>query len=231
MIRDWMTHSAFFGLLLTIVAFEIGLLLNRKFHWSIFNAPFMSIVIVIAVLLICDIDYETYDSSAHYLSYFITPATVCFAIPLYKQIVLLKKHLRAIIVAIMSGVLASMLTVFGLSLVFGFNHQLYVTLLPKSITTAVGMEISEMFGGYATVTIVAICITGVLGNTFAETACRIFRIHDPVARGLSIGTCSHASGTTRAMMMGEIEGAMSSLAVVVACVFTVLVVSFLANLI
>lgn len=229
--RDFILQFAYFGFLLTILAFQLGLFLKRKFKLSIFNAPFVSIVVTIAVLLIFDIDYETYNQSAKYLTYFLTPATVCLAIPLYHQIALLKKHIFAIIVSITCGVLASLLSIFLLSLAFGLNHDLYVTLLPKSITTPIGMKMSEMNGGIVTLTIVSICITGVLGNTFAETACRIFRLTDPVARGLAIGTASHASGTTRAMSMGEIEGAMSSLSIVVAGIITVLILSFFVNLI
>ena len=137
--RDFILQFAYFGLLLTILAFQLGLFLKRRFKLSIFNAPFVSIVVTIAVLLIFDIDYETYNQSAKYLTYFLTPATVCLAIPLYHQITLLKKHILAIVVSITCGVLASLLSIFLLSLLLGLNHELYVTLLPKSITTPIGM--------------------------------------------------------------------------------------------
>lgn len=229
--RDFILQFAYFGFLLTILAFQLGLFLKRRFKLSIFNAPFVSIVVTIAVLLIFDIDYETYNQSAKYLTYFLTPATVCLAVPLYHQITLLKQHFLAILISITCGVLASLVSILLLCLLFGLNHDIYVTLLPKSITTPIGMKVSEMNGGIVTLTIVSICVTGVLGNTFAEAACRIFKLTDPVARGLAIGTASHASGTTRAMSMGEIEGAMSSLSIVVAGIITVLILSLFVNLI
>lgn len=231
MIQELAVHFAYFGLVLTIVAFQLGLFLKKKFGLSIFNAPFISIFVSIIVLLIFNIDYDTYYSSAKYLSYFLTPATVCLAIPLYRQITLLKKHLFAILISITCGVLASLLSIFALSLFFGLDHSMYVTLLPKSVTTPIGMELSRLHEGIVTISIAAICVTGVLGNTFAEAACRIFRIKDPVAQGIAIGSCSHASGTTRAMSMGEIQGAMSSLALVVSGIITVLIIAFFVKLI
>ncbi len=226
MIKEYVVNSAYFGLFLTILSFQLGLFLHKKFKISLFNPQLVSIVVVILVLLVADIDYDTYNASAHYLSYFLTPATVCLAIPLYKQLASLKAYPVAIFVSVACGVLASLFSIWGLSALFGLNHELYVTLLPKSITTAIGMGVSDMHGGIVTITIAAICVTGVLGNTIAEFACRLFGIKEPVARGLAIGTSSHASGTAKAMLMGEVEGAMSSLAIVVAGIMTVVMVSF-----
>lgn len=231
MIQDIAAEFTYFGLLLTMLAFQLGLFLKKKFKLSIFNAPFVSIFVTIVIMIIFDIDYETYNRSAKYLSYFLTPATVSLAIPLYHQITLLKKHIFALLISILCGVLASILSIAGLCLLFGLNHDMYVTLMFKSITTPIGMQESRLYGGIVTLTIASICVTGVLGNTFAETACKLFRIQDPIAQGIAIGTSSHASGTTRAMCMGEIQGAMSSLALVVAGLITVLAAAFLVNLI
>lgn len=231
MIGEYIVQFTYFGLLLTMLAFQLGLFLKKKFKLCIFNAPFVSIVVTIIFLLVFDIDYEDYNQSAKYLSYFLTPATVSLAIPLYHQIALLKHHIFAIVISILCGVLASLISILGLCMLFGFDHTMYVTLLPKSITTPIGMEVSKMYEGLVTVTIASICVTGVLGNTFAEAAVRIFRIKDPIAQGLAIGTASHASGTTRAMCLGEIQGAMSGLAIVVAGIITVLIVAFFVNLI
>lgn len=224
-------NFAYFGLLLTLLAFQLGLFLKRRFKLSIFNAPFVSIVVTICVLLLFDIDYTTYYSSAKYLTYLLTPATVCLAVPLYHQIVLLKKHLFAILISVACGVLAGLVSIYLLCLIFHFDHTMYNTLLPKSTTTVIGMEVSKIHGGYVTITIIAICVTGVLGNTFAEAACRIFKLEDPIAQGLAIGTSSHVSGTTRAMSMGEIQGAMSSLALVVAGLLTVIFAAFFTQFI
>lgn len=215
-------ESVFFGVLISLAAYEAGVLLKRKFKFGFLNPLLISIVIVIIVLLAGHIDYETYNSGAKYLSYFLTPATVCLAIPLYEQVELLKKNWKAIVVGILSGVFTSMICVLVMSLMFGLDHEMYVTLLPKSITTAIGMGVSEELGGVVTITVAVIVVTGVLGNVMADPICRLFRIEEPVAKGIGIGTSAHAIGTSRAMEIGQIEGAMSSLSIAVAGVLTVI---------
>lgn len=153
------------------------------------------------------------------------------AIPLYEQLELLKSNIKAILAGILSGILASLGSVFLLSKLFHFTHEQYVTFLPKSITTAIGMGVSQELGGIVTITVVVIIMTGVLGNILAETICKLFKISEPVAKGVAIGTASHAIGTSKAMEMGEIEGAMSSLAIVVAGLLTVIGASIFANFI
>ena len=140
------------------------------------------------LLLIFDVDYESYNAGAKYLSYLLTPATVCLAIPLYEQLTLLKKNVKAIMLGLLSGVLTSMLCVLALSILFGLSHEEYVTLLPKSITTAIGMGVSEELGGIVTITVAVIIITGILGNIIAEGVCKLFRIEEPVAKGIGIGS-------------------------------------------
>ena len=154
---------------------------------------------------------------------------MCLAIPLYEQWKLLKKNIKAVLLGIIAGVLTSLGTVWVLAEIMGLSHKEYVTLLPKSITTAIGMGVSEELGGYVTITVAVIVVTGVLGNIFGELICKIFRITDPIARGLSIGSASHAIGTAKAMELGEIEGAMSSLAIAVAGIFTVAASPFFCN--
>lgn len=144
---------------------------------------------------------------------------------------MLKSNLKSILIGVTSGVIASMGSVFCLSKIFNLSHEQYVTLLPKSITTAIGMGISEELGGIVTITVAVIIITGIFGNIIAESLCRIFRIEHPIAKGLAIGTASHAIGTARAMDIGEVEGAMSSLAIVVAGLLTVILISAFASLI
>ena len=176
-----------------------------------------------------DISYDDYNQGAQYLSYLLTPATVCLAVPLYQQLNLLKKNLKAVAAGILSGVLTSILSVLGLSYLFGLSHDMYVTLLPKSITTAIGMGVSEELGGIVTITVAVIIITGVLGNMIADVVYRVFRIKEPVAKGLALGTASHAIGTAKAMEMGPVEGAMSSLAIAVAGLLTVIFASVFAG--
>ena len=229
--KELLTGSLFFGVVLTLIAYEIGLLIRKKFKLAILNPLLIAALIIIGVLLALDIDYATYSEGAKYISYFLTPATVSLAIPLYRQMVLLKKYPVAIFGAVSAGVLTTMVTILLMSLMFGLTHEQYVTLLPKSITTAIGMGVSEKMGGIVTLTVVSISVTGISGTIMAEGILKLFKITDPIAKGLAIGTSAHALGTTKAMEMGEIEGAMSSLSIVVAGILSVLAISIFANFI
>lgn len=228
--KEFVTESIYFGAAISLVAYEVGLLLKRKFKLAIFHPLLISIICIIGVLSIFNISYEDYNQGAQYISYLLTPATVCLAVPLYEQLPLLWKNLKAVAVGIISGVLASLVSVLALSKLFGLSHEMYVTLLPKSITTAIGMGVSEELGGIVTITVAVIIITGVLGNMMAEIICKIFKIREPIARGLAIGTSAHAVGTAKAMELGEVEGAMSSLAIAVAGLLTVVGASVFAGL-
>lgn len=221
MMENFVLNSATVGMVISLLAYEIGMAIKKKWKLAVLNPLLISIVLIIAFLAVFHIDYDSYNSSAQYLSYLLTPATVCLAIPLYAQLELLKKHFSAIMIGVLSGVLASAGSILVMAVIFGLDHQQYVTLLPKSITTAIGMGVSEELGGYVTISVASIIITGVLGNMSAEWFCKFFRINNPISRGLAIGTASHAVGTARAMEMGEVEGAMSSLAIVVCGVCTV----------
>ena len=225
----FLEDSLFAGVTLSLLAYLLGVVLKKKFKCAIFNPLLISIIITIVVLVTAHVDYDVYNQGASYLSWFLTPATVCLAIPLYEQWKLLKKNIKAVLLGIIAGVLTSLGTVWVLAEIMGLSHKEYVTLLPKSITTAIGMGVSEELGGYVTITVAVIVVTGVRGNIFGELICKIFRITDPIARGLSIGSASHAIGTAKAMELGEIEGAMSSLAIAVAGIFTVAASSFFCN--
>lgn len=222
-------NSATLGFVISLLAYEIGLAIKKKWKLAILNPLLISILLVIGVLILFGVDYDSYNASAQYLSYLLTPATVCLAIPLYIQLDVLKKNVVAIMVGILSGVAASMGSILAMAMVFGLSHKEYVTLLPKSITTAIGMGVSEELGGYVTISVATIIITGVLGNIFAESICKLFRIRHAVSRGLAIGTAAHAVGTAKAMEMGEVEGAMSSLAIVVCGLCTVVGASVFAS--
>ena len=222
-------ESAFFGVVISLLAYELGMLLKKKFGLPIFNPLLISIAVVIVFLAVFDINYQNYNDGAKYLSYLLTPATVCLAIPLYEQMEALKKNIKAILAGILSGVLTSLTVVLALALIFNLNHKMYVTLLPKSITTAIGMGVSEELGGYVTITVAVIGITGVLGNIFGEVICRIFRITEPISKGLAFGASSHAIGTAKAIEIGEIEGAMSSLAIAVSGILTVVLASVFSH--
>lgn len=228
--NELVLSSVTIGVVLSIAAYEIGVFLKKKTNSAIFNPLLVSIILVMVFLVIFRIDYESYNNSAKYLSYLLTPATVSLAIPLYQQLELLKKNFTAIILGILSGVLTSAGVILAMSILFGLSHEEYVTLLPKSITTAIGMGVSEELGGYVTITVAVIIVTGILGNIIGEVVCKVFRIKNPISRGLALGTSAHAIGTAKAMEMGEVEGAMSSLAIVVAGLCTVIGASVFAML-
>jgi len=220
--NSFFLDSAFAGVAISLIAYMAGTFLKKKLKLGLFNPLLISIIVTMVVLIIGKVDYESYNAGAKYLSWLLTPATVCLAIPLYEQWQLLKDNFKAVLFGIVSGVIASLATVFVLAKFMGLTHEEYVTLLPKSITTAIGMGVSDELGGYVTITVAVIIITGVLGNIFGELICRLFRITEPISKGLAIGSASHAIGTAKAMELGEVEGAMSSLAIAVAGVLTVI---------
>lgn len=221
--NEFLQNSVFFGVFISILTYEIGVLVKKKLSLAIFNPLLISIALIVVFLLVFHVDYETYEAGGKYLSYFLTPATVALAVPLYEQMELLKKNWKAIMAGILAGALTSALCVLVMSILFHLDHKQYVTLLPKSITTAIGMGLSEELEGIATITVAVIVVTGVIGNMFAESICKLFHITDPVAKGIGIGSASHAMGTAKAMELGEVEGAMSSLSIAVSGLLTVVV--------
>lgn len=229
--NNFFQESLFSGVVLSLVAYVIGSFLKKKLKLDILNPLLISIVISIVVLVVGKINYDTYYEGAKYLSWFLTPATVCLAIPLYEQWELLKKNYKAVLLGLLGGTLTSLTTVLVLSLLCGLDHEQYVTLLPKSITTAIGMGVSEALGGYVTITVAVIIVTGVLGNMFGQMICKIFKITEPISQGLAFGASSHAIGTAKAIEIGEVEGAMSSLAIAVSGILTVVFASLFANFI
>lgn len=221
--------SLFFGAAVTLLTYELGLLLKKKFKLAVLNPLLIAVLCTMAVISLLHVDYQDYNEGGKYISYLLTPATVCLAVPLYRQLELLKKNWKAVIGGILSGVLTSLVSVLLLAKAFGLSHKHYVTLLPKSITTAIGMGVSEELGGIVTITVAVIIITGILGNVIAEAVFKIFKIEEPIARGLGLGTSAHAIGTAKAMELGEAEGAMSSLSIAVAGLLTVIGASVFAG--
>lgn len=229
--NDLFESSMFAGVTISLLAYLTGTVLKKKLKLPIFNPLLVSIILTMIVLVVADVDYDIYNKGASYLSWLLTPATVCLAIPLYEQWNLLKKYYQAVILGIVAGVLTSLTTVFVLAKLMGLDHKEYVTLLPKSITTAIGMGVSEELGGYVTITVAVIVVTGVFGNIFGELICKIFKITHPISKGLAFGSSSHAIGTAKAIELGEVEGAMSGLAIAVTGIMTVILASFYAGLI
>lgn len=185
---------------------------------------------VIAVLVIFHIDLETYNQGGNLISIFLGPSTVVLAVPLYKQLDLLKKNLLPIIAGILAGSLTAIVSVCLFAKWFGLNKELGLSLVPKSITTPIGIELTKQLGGIPSVTVAAIIITGIIGAMLAPGLLKLLRITDKVAVGLAIGTSAHAVGTSKAIELGETEGAMSALAIGVAGLMTVFLAPVLVKL-
>ena len=228
--NEFLQQSSYLAVAVSLVSYGIGSWLKKRFKTGLLNPLLVSIVCTILFLFGTGISYDTYNDGAKFLTWLLTPATVSLAIPLYEQWELLKNNAKAVMAGITAGVITSLLTVLLLSMALGLSHEEYVTLLPKSITTAIGMGVSEELGGYVTITVAVIVITGVIGNILGEFICKLFRIKEPISKGLALGTASHAIGTAKAMEIGEIEGAMSSLSIAVAGILTVLFATIFSGL-
>lgn len=229
-LRTFLNDSTFFYVFLTLITYAFGVMLKNKFKHPVFNPLLISTALCIAVILFLKLDAAKYKQGTKFISFLLTPVTVCLAIPLYEQFEKLKDNWLAILLGIISGVVTSLSLVFGMCLAFGLSKPEFIALLPKSITTPIGIAMSEKFAGIPSLTVAAIVITGIVGNIFAELILKVFRITHPVAKGVAIGTSSHALGTAKAMEIGEVEGAMSSLSVAVAGIITVILFSFYAKL-
>ena len=229
-IINTISFMMFFGVALTLCAYGVGKFIKNKINFALFNPILVAIILIIVVLKITGISYEVYKSGTAVISYMLTPATVCLAVPLYEKLTLLKKNIWAIAGGIISGIVASAVTVWGVSVMFTLDKTIFATLLPKSITTAIGMVVSEQQGGIVNITVASIIITGIFGNVVADVIYRLFKIDEPIAKGVALGTSAHVMGTAKALEMGEIEGAMSGLAVAVAGIMTVFVVPLVIGL-
>ena len=228
---NFLSNSIFFGVLLCLLSYQAGVFLRQKTKIAAFNPLLISIIIVIFVLVMFNIKFEDFYKGSKYISFLLTPATVALAIPLYSKLALLKSNFKAIMSGLIAGVLTSLISIFVMSLLFGLSHENYVSMLPKSITTAIGIGVSEELGGVSTITTAVIIVTGVFGNVSADIVYKVFNIKNPIAKGIGLGSSAHAIGTSKALEMGETEGAMSSLSIAVACIITVIFASFFAKLI
>ena len=226
-----MLTSVTIGVVVSLIGFFIGILCREKFKLPIFNPLLIAIIFTIGFVSIFRIDYDSYYSSAKYLSWLLTPATVSLAIPLYKEIDKLKANWKMILISIACGCVSSVVTVLVLSLVFRFNHAQYVTFLPKSITTAIGMGVAEELGGIVPVTVAAIIVTGIFGAIIADIVFKIFHITDPIAQGLALGASAHAIGTSKAIELGDLQGAMAGLAICTSGIITVALATTFAGII
>ena len=226
---DFLRSSTFFCVALTLIAFCAASALQKKWKLAVLNPIVLSAAAVIVVLKVLDIPNETYQAGCHILSFLLTPATICLSISFYEQFQNLKKHLLSVTAGVAAGTVASIGAVWGLSRLFALDPALLASMLPKSVTTAIGVALSNELGGIAAITTAAIVITGIFGNIIGPGLCRLFRLEDPVAKGAAFGTSAHVIGTTRAMEMNALAGAVSSLSLTLAGIVTCILMSFLAQ--
>lgn len=217
---EFLQTMSLFPLVLTFGAYQIGLWCQKKTRNPLCNPILIASVLAIGVLLLTGYPNESYQANMKGISWLLTPATICLALPLYNQLTLVKKNLPAILTGIFAGTAASIFFVLLMCRVFTLDNSITVSLLPKSVTTAIGMVLSEDNGGIGALTAPVIIITGVLGSLLGSKLCNIFKITDPVAQGVAFGTASHVVGTSRANELGSVQGAVSSLSLAVAGVLT-----------
>ena len=215
--------SPYFGVALSVAAFGIGVKLQQKLKTPVCNPLIIAIVLIAGVLLIFKIPYEAYNVGGEIINMFLAPATACLAVAIYTKIKILKQYWLPILVGCTAGSAASMLSVYGMCRLFGLDESLTISLIPKSVTTPIAVSIAEPAGGMVPITVVAVIGTGILGSIIAPLLIRVFKVTDPMAAGLAIGASSHAVGTSKAIELGEVEGAMSGLAIGVCGIITVLI--------
>ena len=226
---DFLNESSFFCMTLTLVAFAAASALQRKWKLAILNPILLSAIAVIAVLKLLNIPNETYQAGCRVLSFLLTPATICLAISFYDQFNALRSHLAAVAAGVLAGTVASLGSVWLLGRMFGLEEVLVVSLLPKSVTTAIGVALSQEIGGVGAITTAAIVITGILGNISGPLLCRVFRLEDEIAQGVAFGTAAHVIGTAKAAELGKMTGAVSSLSLTLAGLITCVIMSFAAQ--
>ena len=230
MIREMLAQSSVWGCAVTLLCWLLFTRLQKKTGIALANPLLLSAVVIAALLLLADIPVEQYESTSSMLSWLLLPATVCLAVPLHEQWALFRKNRLPILAGITCGSMASLLLIIVIAKAFALDRAYAVSLLPKSVTTAIGADISRELGGIPSLTIGAIVLTGITGNMLAPALCRLLRLRSPIARGVAIGTCSHAIGTSRALEMGQAEGSMSSVSLAIAGILTALLCPLVARL-
>lgn len=228
--KELIVSNPLFGITLSIIVYLVFSYIYKKTKLTILNPLLLTIIMICGLLLLLNIQYADYNQGGKFITLLLSPVTVVLAVPLYDQFELIKKNAATILVSIAVGSLTSMFSVIAICRLFSMNRALTASLIPKSITTAIAIDVSSSNGGIRAVTVVAVLITGVFGSVVGPRLCRLFHIKSRVAMGLAMGTSSHALGTAKAIEIGEDEGAMSSLAVSVAGILTVLTAPVLISL-
>ena len=225
-----LSESLFFGMILSLLAYKIGFEIQKKYKKVFLNPLLIAIVLVVIFLMITGISYETYQYGAKYLSYFLTPVTVCLAVPLYKQMETLKKNMAAILISIAVGCVVHAGVLIAVTYVCKMDQQLLLSVMSKSVTTAIALGVTGEIGGIQGITVIGVMVAGISGAVLGPSLLKLFHITEPVAQGLAMGSASHAIGTSKAIELGEIQAAMSSLAIVVTGILTVVIVPWVVSL-
>lgn len=228
--NDIFRSSVYFGLVISLLAYYLGIKLKNKTKLTFCNPLLVASILIIALLLFLNIDYNTFNEGAKYLTYLLTPATICLALPLYREVKILKENLGIILVALVAGCITCFVVIGGMALFWQMERTLCLSLLPKSITTAIAIGLTEEIGGISGITVAAVVITGIFAAMMANIIFKWLHIDHPIAQGLALGASGHAIGTSKALELGEIQGAMSSLAIVVTGIITVVIVPLIAPL-
>lgn len=230
--NELLSACSCFGLFMAVGSFQLARIINKRIGREICNPLLFATLFCGAVLLGTGTEYDVfYTNGGRILEFFLTPATICLAIPLYKQFELLKKNAGAVLAGCVAGVAAHMAGCVLMLFLFQMEAAEYISLLPKSITTAIGKGLSEELGGFPAITMATIMLTGLFGAVAAPPLLKLFHVTEPLSQGLAIGTSSHAAGTSRAVQLGEIQGAASSLAIVVTGLLTVVAAPLFARLV
>lgn len=227
--NEFLAESGYWALLLTVAAYQLGLFLNKKTKSALFHPIVVATAVIVPVLLLTGIPNDTYQAGMKSVSWLLTPCTVCLGISLYTQLSKLKDHFWAIFIGVLAGTAASMLLVWGMCLWLKLDYATTVTLLPKSVTSAMAQPLAESAGGYPSLATAVVVLTGVLGSVIGPALCRLFRLKNDISRGVALGTASHVVGTAKAAEMSELAGAVGSLSLVISGILTAIVFSFLAG--
>jgi predicted murein hydrolase (TIGR00659 family) len=207
-------------LIVTLLAYQAGLLCQKKLRSPLCNPILVAVVLVLVFLFATGMELEVYQAGASYISWLLTPVTVCLAIPMYEQLQILLKNWKAILAGITGGAIGSLIMVAAMAALAGFDQTLTITLLPKSVTTAIGAPLSELSGGMPAVTTAVIIFTGILANALSPLLIPLFRLKDEISAGVALGTSGHAVGTSKANELSPLTGAISSLSLVTAGILT-----------
>ena len=229
-INEVLSESLFFGMILSLLAYKIGFEIQKKYKKVFLNPLLIAIVLIIVFLLITGISYETYQYGAKYLSYLLTPVTVCLAVPLYKQLQTLKQNMAAILISVAIGCVAHAGVLIAVATLCKLDKQLLMSVMSKSVTTAIALGVTGEIGGIQGITVIGVMVAGISGAVLGPSILKWFHITEPVAQGLAMGSASHAIGTSKAIELGEIQAAMSSLAIVVTGILTVIIVPWIVSI-